>query len=226
MKNLENSAEMNTSTSNRTKTIQSLYDYAAALDTVTATGKCLYGPRFCIADEDRPLILKLLCWFQMDEAVAEHEEIDLHKGLLLSGPVGCGKTAIMNIMRRICDPQRAFLLRPCAQIALEFAGEGFDVIHRYTARSFNLYTHQPRSVCFDDLGFEGNVPWYGAMCNTMAEILLLRYDLFMEQGMITHATTNLNSAGLEERYGNRIRSRMRQMFNLVAFPQTGADKRT
>jgi len=63
------------------------------------------------------------------------------------------------------------------------------------------------------------------MCNTMAEILLLRYDLFMEQGMITHATTNLNSAGLEERYGNRIRSRMRQMFNLVAFPQTGADKR-
>lgn len=177
MKNQENSAEQNISTSNRTKTIQSPYDYATALDTVTATGKCLYGPRFRIADEDRPVILKLLCWFLMDEAVAEHEGLNLHKGILLSGPIGCGKTAIMNIMRRICDPQRAFLLRPCAQIALEFAGEGYDVIHRYTARSFNIYTHQPRSVCFDDLGFEGNIPWYGAMCNTMAEILLLRKPL-------------------------------------------------
>ena len=226
MNNPEDSAEMDTSTPNRAKTIQSPYDYAAALGTVTATGKCLYGPRFSIADEDRPVILKLLCWFLMDEAVAEHEGIDLHKGILLSGPVGCGKTAIMNIMRRICDPQRAFLLRPCVQIALEFAGEGYDVINRYTARSFNMYTQVPRTVCLDDLGLEGNVPWYGAMCNTMAEILLLRYDLFMEQGMLTHATTNLNSAGLEERYGNRIRSRMRQMFNLIAFPQTGTDKRT
>lgn len=217
---------MTTSTPNKTRTIQSPYDYAAALDMVTATGQSLYGPRFSIADEDRPVILKLLSWFLMDEAIAEHEGLDLHKGLLLSGPVGCGKTAIMNIMRRICDPQRAFLLRPCPQIALEFAAEGYDVIHRYTSRSFNLYTHQPRTVCFDDLGFEANVAWYGTVCNSMAEILLLRYDQFMEQGMITHATTNLNSAGLEERYGNRIRSRMRQMFNLVAFPQTGTDKRT
>jgi DNA replication protein DnaC len=226
MKNQETPAEQTTSMSNPTKTIKSPYDYAAALDTVTTTGKCLYGPRFSIADEDRPLILKLLCWFLMDEAIAEHEGINLQKGLLLSGPVGCGKTAIMNIMRRICDPQRAFLLRPCTQIALEFAGEGYDVIHRYTSRSFNMHTHQPRAICFDDLGFEGNVPWYGTICNSVAEILLLRYDLFMEHGMITHATTNLDSSGLEERYGNRIRSRMRQMFNLIAFPQTGADKRT
>jgi DNA replication protein DnaC len=226
MENLENLVEMSTYTSNRDKIIQSPYDYAAALDKVIATGKFLYGSTFSIADEDRPAILKLLCWFLMDEAVAEHEGIELYKGILLSGPVGCGKTAIMQIMRRICDPQRAFLIKPCAEIALELTGEGYDVIRRYTSRSFNLQTQQPRAVCFDDLGFEGNVAYYGAVCNSMAEILLLRYNLFIEEGMITHATTNLDSAGLEERYGNRIRSRMRQMFNLIAFPQTGTDKRT
>ena len=226
MKNLGSTPEQNTSTYSRTKTIQSPYDYAAALDTVTATGKCLYGPRFSIAEEDRPVILKLLCWFLMDEAVAAHEGLDLQKGILLSGPVGCGKTAIMQIMRRICDPQRAFLLRPCPQVALEFAGEGYDVIHRYTTRSFCLYSQQPRTVCFDDLGFEYDAPYFGSTCNSMAEILSLRYDLFMEHGMLTHATTNLNSAELEKRYGNRIRSRMRQLFNLIAFPQTNTDKRT
>jgi len=217
--------EQNISTSNRIKTIHSPYDYAAALDMVTATGKCLYGPRFSIEEADRPIVLKLLCWFLKDEALAEHEGLDLQKGILLSGPVGCGKTAIMQIMRRICDPQRAFLIRPCPQIALGFASEGYDVIYRYTSRSFCLYAKHPRTVCFDDLGFEFDVPYFGSICNTMAEILSLRYDLFIEHGMITHVTTNLTSAELERRYGNRIRSRMRQMFNLIAFPQTNADKR-
>jgi energy-coupling factor transporter ATP-binding protein EcfA2 len=203
----------------------SRYDYASAIDTVIATGKSLYGPGFNIEEGDRPAILKLLCWFLKDEPMAGHEALDLQKGILLCGPVGCGKTAIMHIIRRICDPQRAFLLRPCSQVALEFANEGHDVIYRYTSRSFCLYNKQPRTVCFDDLGFEYDAPYYGSTCNTMAEILSLRYDLFMEHGMLTHATTNLNSEELEKRYGNRIRSRMRQLFNLITFPKTSGDKR-
>ncbi|WP_322348420.1 hypothetical protein [Marivirga arenosa] len=41
--------------------------------------------------------------------------------------------------------------------------------------------------------------------------------------MITHATTNLIPTELENLYGNRVRSRMREMFNLIAFHST--DKR-
>ena len=41
----------------------------------------------------------------------------------------------------------------------------------------------------------------------------------------THATTNLNAQELEERYGNRVRSRMRQLFNLIAFDKESTDKR-
>jgi len=58
----------------------------------------------------------------------------------------------------------------------------------------------------------------------MLRILAHRYELLVEQGMITHATTNLDSTEMEARYGNRLRSRMRQMFNLVAFPHTSLDK--
>jgi energy-coupling factor transporter ATP-binding protein EcfA2 len=214
-----------TSTYNKTKTIQSRFDYAVAMQSVLALGKDLYGPGFRILEEDRSVILKLLCWFLKDDALAEHEDLDLERGLLLTGPVGCGKTAIMHIMRKLCDPSRGFLLRSCSQVSLEFAQEGYDVVYRYTHRSFCIYSKQPRTICFDDLGFEENVPYFGAMCNPMAQVLAIRYDLFVNQGMITHATTNLNSSEMERRYGNRIRSRMRQMFNLITFPHTGKDKR-
>ena len=218
--------EQNISTYNQTKIIQSPYDYAAALQSVLDMGKELYGPGFLILEEDKPAILKLLCWFLKDEAMAEHEDLDLERGLLLTGPVGCGKTAIMHIMRRLCDPSRRFLLRPCSQVSVEFAQEGYDVICRYTSRSFCIYSKQPRAVCFDDLGAEDGVPYFGATCNPMVQILSIRYDLFIDHGMITHATTNLNSSEMERRYGNRIRSRMRQMFNLIIFPSEDKDKRS
>jgi DNA replication protein DnaC len=59
----------------------------------------------------------------------------------------------------------------------------------------------------------------------MAEILLSRYDLFISKGIPTHLTTNLSASEIEEKYGNRVRSRMREMFNLVAFDKNVQDKR-
>jgi DNA replication protein DnaC len=43
--------------------------------------------------------------------------------------------------------------------------------------------------------------------------------------MITHLTTNLSSGEIEQYYGNRVRSRMREMFNVVGFRGGVRDKR-
>jgi hypothetical protein len=59
----------------------------------------------------------------------------------------------------------------------------------------------------------------------MAEILLSRYDLFVSRKLVTHLTTNLSASEIEVAYGNRIRSRMREMFNLIAFDKQNEDKR-
>jgi hypothetical protein len=40
---------------------------------------------------------------------------------------------------------------------------------------------------------------------------------------LTHLTTNLNSGEIEKQYGLRVRSRLREMFNLVAFPEDAVD---
>jgi hypothetical protein len=59
----------------------------------------------------------------------------------------------------------------------------------------------------------------------MGEILLSRYDLFINKKIITHITTNLSASEIEAAYGNRVRSRLRQMLNLIAFNPVTKDKR-
>jgi hypothetical protein len=59
----------------------------------------------------------------------------------------------------------------------------------------------------------------------MAEILLSRYDLFVTKKIQTHITTNLSASEIEAAYGNRVRSRLRQMLNLIAFNPVTKDKR-
>jgi hypothetical protein len=61
--------------------------------------------------------------------------------------------------------------------------------------------------------------YWGNTCNVMV-------DMYLMHGMITYAMTNLNSAELEAAYGNRVHSRMREMFNLVAFDKNSPDKRS
>jgi DNA replication protein DnaC len=59
----------------------------------------------------------------------------------------------------------------------------------------------------------------------MAEILLSRYDIFTTKKIQTHITTNLSASEIETHYGSRVRSRMREMFNLIAYDKTIKDKR-
>jgi DNA replication protein DnaC len=66
---------------------------------------------------------------------------------------------------------------------------------------------------------------HGNETNVMAEVMMSRYPLFIHRKMLTHATTNLSAEELENLYGNRVRSRMREMFNLIAFVADVADKR-
>jgi DNA replication protein DnaC len=59
----------------------------------------------------------------------------------------------------------------------------------------------------------------------MAEILLSRYEQFVDNKSVTHITTNLSATEIEKVYGNRLRSRMRSMFNLITFSPNSSDKR-
>lgn len=211
------------STQQQQKTTTNLYDYDKAVEWVEKKGKEQYGKHFKIHEEDKPLLRKLLCYFLGDAIIASQFGISFNKGILLTGPVGCGKTTLIALMRFFQQPQDRFILKSCRDVSFEFIQGGYETIHKYSRHSFR--NHEPQSYCFDDLGTENNLKYFGNECNVMAEVLLSRYDLFVSRKLLTHLTTNLSASEIEEQYGNRVRSRFREMFNLIAFDKQSKDKR-
>src|SRR5690606_20863449 len=199
------------------------YDFQKILIYLDHKGKMLFGKNFKIYEEDEVILFKLCIYFIKDHDYCAKFNIDPNKGILLSGPVGCGKTSLMKLLRHIVPHQKPYVVIPARNITFAFNNIGYKTIEEYG--NSNYY-------CFDDLGVETTGRHFGKDCNVMGEILLSRYDLFVRTchperspGVKTHATTNLNAQELEERYGNRVRSRMRQLFNLIAFDKESVDKR-
>lgn len=192
------------------------YDFSKVLTYMDAKGKMLFGRSFRLYPEDHEVLLKLCNYMVRDQVSCQKLGIDPDKGILLSGPVGCGKTTLMKLIRHITPHYRPYEVIPARNIVFGFNHVGHRIIEDYG---------NGRYFCFDDIGVEQMGRHFGKDCNVIGEILLSRHELFLESGLRTHATTNLNAEELEERYGKRVRSRMRELFNLVAFDQNAQDKR-
>jgi DNA replication protein DnaC len=200
----------------------SQYDYQEVILWLERKGREMYGDQFQIQETDHDIIFKLIAYFLNDEITCFQLNIDLKKGILLSGPVGCGKTTLMNLMKTLTSTEHKFYIKPCRDISYEFIQDGYDIIQKY---SKGKHYPDPKTICFDDLGTENNIKYFGNECNVIAEILLSRYDIFISKKIYTHITTNLSASEIETTYGNRVRSRLRNMLNLIAFDKTTKDKR-
>lgn len=215
--------EQNNSIPQQEKTIQSLYSYEDIVLWIEKKGQELYGSNFRIMESDHPVIYRLIAYFLKDEQTAFRYNLNLNKGVMLAGPVGCGKTSLLNIMKYLTPTEHKFFVKPCRDISFEFIQDGYQIIHKYSKGK--LYESEPKIICFDDLGTENNLKYYGNECNVMAEILLSRYDIFITKRIPTHITTNLSTSEIETHYGKRVRSRMRELFNLIAYDNNTKDKR-
>lgn len=141
--------------------------------------------------------------------------LDPNKGLMIVGNIGCGKTTLMEVFRGGPSPYR---IVSCRAVADAWKKEGD--ISRYCTTIVNSmgtspFGPLPIGICFDDLGIENKTKNYGDEINAMEEVLLNWYD--KKRFNKVHITTNLNPEEIEQKYGKRVRSRMREMFNLVQF---------
>jgi DNA replication protein DnaC len=181
-------------------------------------------PDFVIDGYNEPIIKLLAMYFMRDR---NFEKVDssysLQKGLLIRGTIGTGKTVLMKafdcLMSKMKLEDATFLIVPTRTIERDYLEEGSKVILNFGRSSYKRNGDQ-RIYCFDDLGLESHASkYFGNDVNVMAEILLDRYDLALK----THATTNLTPNSIEEYYGDRIRSRMSEMFNDIILE--GPDRR-
>lgn len=203
------------------------YDFGKVMVYLNHKGKQLFGAHFRIYHEDHSLLFKLCTYIISDKEGCKKLGLDPKKGLLLSGPVGCGKTSLMKLVRHIAPHKKFYKMMPCRNVVFAFNNAGFKVIEKY---------QEPDRFCFDDLGIEPKGRHFGQDCNVMGEVILCRYEAFLRRqesqslkpptSGLTHITTNLNAQELEDRYGSRVRSRMRELFNLVGFDEQAKDKRS
>ena len=199
------------------------YQFPKCLEFLQQSGRLKYGQKFKIQEQDHKVIYKLIIYAIQDKEMAHQLGIDLKKGILLSGPVGCGKTSLMNLIKPFVYPKNEYRVIATRTVAFEFGQVGFEALGNYTQKS--MQHGKVLNYCFDDLGAEQQIKHFGNECNVMAEILNSRYDAFIDHGCITHLTTNLSATELEKFYGNRVRSRLRAMFNLISFDANTTDKR-
>lgn len=203
-----------------------MIDEAELFELLQDHGRKCYGECFRIWKQDYPVIRRLLCYFFGDQALACKIGIDLTKGIILSGQVGCGKTSLMQLVRSFIPEDKRHIVKPCREIAFEFLSDGFDTIAKYSKKSFfkSNQTVIPFTYCFDDLGREMSMKYYGNECEVMREIILSRYEMFEAVGMLTHFTTNLTWETIESRYGEHVASRLAAMCNVISF-EASFDKR-
>ncbi len=84
------------------------YNYPEVILWLEKKGVELYGNQFKILESDYPIIYKLIAYFLKDDIACFQLNIDLNKGILLSGPVGIGKTSLMNLMKTLTATEHKF----------------------------------------------------------------------------------------------------------------------
>lgn len=193
------------------------YDFYLTLCYLRKVANEKIDPDFKFYKSDMEILKKLFAYNIDDFETCKDLGLDPKKGILLIGPVGCGKTTLMKVFSFLAHKRNQFIVRPTREITAEFVDQGFPILAKY-GKTY-------KGFCFDDLGVEQSIKHFGNECNVIGEILLSRYEFMKVHRRITHATTNLNANDLEKIYGNRVRSRLREMFNVITFPSTTPDKR-
>lgn len=162
-----------------------------------------FGKPLIINDQTTPLI-KALCFFLSEDPRFETElNYSLSKGLLIRGVSGLGKTFLVK-----CVENNE--LKPIHSVSM------IEIIDQIKSEGeYQLNMAGKKILYLDDVGTEESpVKYYGTNINWFKDFLELYYSKNkpFKNLMIS---TNLSFAQIEEKYGFRVRSRMKEMFNVI-----------
>ncbi|PXV69011.1 DNA replication protein DnaC [Dysgonomonas alginatilytica] len=166
-------------------------------------------PEFTIDSSNRQLITDLFSYFN---GIGGKYNPD--KGLWMYGDIGTGKSSLMRVFSEYMKLEfNGFKLHICNGVANAYSGSGDLDVYTYNQ---NGYIGEPVWMCFDELGRE-TIPanHFGTKLNVMQHILHVRYSLWQSSRLKTFVTTNCDPSQIESLYGDFIRDRIREMFNVI-----------
>ena len=138
----------------------------------------LCNDKFIIDENNELKINQLYEYFVLNRS----DILDIKKGILLYGDIGCGKTVLMKgfstytFNKNLKTRFEYFTVR---QIAHKYETGGYKAVNElltYKERDeyFNL-NEKNIDLCFDDLGTASNAKYYGNDFNVIHDILPLIY---------------------------------------------------
>ena len=153
------------------------------------------------------------------------EDGDLTKGIYLAGRTGCGKTWAMDIMAFLAKEHRITYKAYGQDCVLDIKSFRADAITEEYMRSGDMgqFVEGTKVLLIQDLGTEPEeVLYMGNRVDVLRHVLERRAD---DPSRITLVTSNIpmTGDGITRRYGDRVSSRFRQMFNYLEM--RGDDKR-
>lgn len=181
---------------------------------------------YFVLDEYSTPIFELLALYFSNSPEFEKRGYSLSKGICLCGPVGVGKTEMLNLFRK--NKRLCFHMLSVFDIETKLQDHGVEFIKNFVsyvpgwgASKHNFYQLQV-GWAFDDVGRESVVYDFGNKTDAISKILQTRYHHKVPFNSL-HITTNKTPVELEERYDQAVRSRLREMFNYITYP--GTDRR-
>lgn len=182
-------------------------------------------------DSENQRVIELLCmYFSGDERFNKEvfdygnnvkAKLNLRKGIgLVSKTKGTGKSVLMTLFQQ--NKYRPFLKLETKTIAAQFQKKGEEAISTHAQllpvpRNPTFFYYAQIGICFDDLGFEIAKNNWGSKSDVLADVLFKIYSSNQHAGDFSwfHFTSNLYGNDFEQRYDDRIRDRMREMFNTL-----------
>lgn len=193
----------------------------------------------CTADELEAYALKRLAFFTRGTLLSDRYRFlvhcfaqyfagdpscpfPLHKGIILSGSVGTGKTTLFrafDLTHRYHDMDfllseknvSPFIIKSCRSIARNYADKKDGGIE-------SLKPYYVKNRMFDDFGAENPSSHYGYRLDVMNEIIQERYDNRYKSR--TYFTTNLTYEQINKTYDVRASSRLDEMCNWIDIGET------
>lgn len=174
-------------------------------------------------DFNKSIYKKLAAYAANDLNSMENLGLDPKKGLLLMGPVGCGKSESMIFLGKVMRPGFKHERIHNIVTAYNLNGDAGSVPRIKGPKRPN--SHIYADMYIDDLGTERTGSFFGAKAELGTDLILTRYQFFKEDNTKTHFTTNLFPEDLTASYQPICTSRLREMCNTIYYSEEAPDLR-
>lgn len=160
-----------------------------------------FGKKLIFDDWTKPLITVICYFFSDDPRFNTELKLDDSKGLLIRGSCGLGKTFLTSLL--VGNERKRVNIVSMLDVANKIKENG-------------SYSPPKNGILYlDDVGSEqSEVLYYGTKINWFREFMELWYAKKLPFNHLIFSTNNTFDE-LQEKYGYRLRSRFKEMFNIV-----------